>query len=118
MTTIAYRKSCVGIFLCFIFSFLIVSCSAEVSDVVGTTQPADIGDWSVNSCVVSYEGKALPIGEKVEEWEKVFGKHDRFVNLMYVFDRYGLKLYERDGVIVTAVLVYKNYDEYKQRGFK
>ena len=55
-----------------------------------------IADWSIRSCELTYRGKVLVLGSSIVEWEKVLGKHDRFVNEIYIFDKLGLKLYERD----------------------
>lgn len=95
-----------------VFALLVVSCSAKPeSNKVGKLAATD-ADWQVHSCSLYNKGKVLPLGKAIEAWEEILGQYDRFVNFMYVFDRHGLKLYERDGVIVTAVLVYKNHSNY------
>lgn len=96
-----------------VLALLVVSCSAKPeSNKVGELVATD-ADWQVHNRSLYNKGKVLPLGKAIEEWEEILGQHDRFVNFMYVFDRHGLKLYERDGVIVTMVLVYKNRPAYE-----
>lgn len=98
--------------ICLAIAFFCAAACTE-KDISAGTNPVDTADWSIKSCALQYKNDQLFIGTPVSDWEKVLGAHDRYVNGMYIFDRHGLKLYEREGVIVTMVLVYKNRPVYE-----
>jgi hypothetical protein len=96
------------------FIIAIAFCTAACGEKkVPLAQRTDTADWNISSCSLSYKNYQLLLGAAVADWEQVLGEHDRYVNDMYIFDHHGLKLYERDGKVVTMVLVYKNPPGYK-----
>lgn len=101
--------------LWFLLALALSSCSTEKEDSPRQDDlPVVQPDWTINACNIKYKDRILVLGQNVAEWEKVLGPHDRFVNEIYVFDRFGLKLYERSDVIVTMVLIYKNHPDYSE----
>lgn len=100
------------VLFCVVFFLILSSCSPKRESREEGKLAVTDAEWRVQDCSIYNKGNVLPLGKAIGEWEEILGQHDRFVNFMYVFDRHGLKLYERDGVIVTAVLVYKNQSNY------
>lgn len=71
----------------FVILFILMSCTENKA------QQADLSavEFSLTDCGGTYQGKPLPFGKPIEEWEKLFGKPTRKIyNAVFIWDNLGV----------------------------
>lgn len=71
----------------FVILFIIMSCTENKA------QQADLSavEFSLTDCGGTYQGKPLPFGKPIEEWEKLFGKPTRKIyEAVFIWDNLGV----------------------------
>lgn len=71
----------------FVILFMLMSCTENKA------QQADLSavEFSLTDCGGTYQGKPLPFGKPIEEWEKLFGKPTRKIyEAVFIWDNLGV----------------------------